>query len=194
MEKHYITASDVKRYAYCPKIIYFTHVLHIEERITEAMEYGRELHREEYILPIVSKVKPLKIIKNPELVSDRLKIVGKPDFILVTKFKEYIPVEVKWSEEEFKGEARKDHKLQLATYALLIDEKYLTNVKRGYIYYVRSGRVIEVHISYSLKKKALKAIREIYSIVRGEDEPEVKVSRGKCVDCGWRKWCKGGLG
>lgn len=194
MEKQYITASDVKRYAYCPKIIYFTHVLHIEERITEAMEYGKELHKEEYILPVIAKIKPVKIIKNPELVSSKLKVSGKPDFILVTRFREYIPVEVKWSEEEFKGQARKDHKLQLATYALLIDEKYSTNVKRGYIYYVRSGRIVEVHIPYSLKKTAIKTIRKIYSIVAEEKEPEVRISREKCANCGWRKWCKGAYG
>ena len=187
----YITASDIKRYGYCPKIIYFTHVLHLEERVTEAMEYGREIHREKHVQPLIAKIKPSKILRNYELKSDSLKITGKPDFILVTKFNEYIPVEVKWAEEEFKGEVRRDHKYQIGAYALLIDEAFKTTVKRGYIYYLRSKRIVEVKITSSLKKEVMRIIKKIYSIVNDEVEPKVKVGKSKCENCGWRKYCRG---
>ena len=187
----YITANDVKRYAYCPKIIYFTHVLHLEERVTEAMEYGRELHKDEFILPIIARIKPVKVLKGVELVSDRLGVTGKPDFILITRFNEYIPVEVKWAEEVIKGRAREDHKYQLSTYALLIEERYSTTVKRGYIYYVKSKSIVEVHLSNDLKGEVKRALKEIYEIIEGEREPEVKVSKSRCENCGWKKYCRG---
>jgi len=187
----YVTASDVKRYAYCPKIIYFTHVLHLKERVTEAMEYGRELHKDEFILPIIAKVKPAKILRGIELVSDKLRVSGKPDFILVTRFNEYIPVEVKWAEESSKGSAKKDHKYQLATYALLVEERYSTTVKRGYIYYVRCRSVVEVPLTSRLKGEVKRVLREIYKIIEEEREPAVNVGRGRCANCGWRRYCKG---
>ena len=190
--EEYITASDIKRYGYCPKIIYFTHVLHIEERKTEAMEYGSEIHREKHILPLIAKIKPSKTLRNYELRSSKLKLSGKPDFILVTKFGEYIPVEIKWAEEEFRGEARRDHKLQIGAYALLIEENFGTTVKRGYVYYLRSNRIVEVKITGSLKKEVRRAIKKIYEIIEGEEEPKVKIGRDKCGNCGWRKYCKAG--
>lgn len=193
VEVDYITASDVKRYAFCPKIIYFTHVLHLEERVTEAMEYGSELHKEPFILPIISKVKPVKVYENLRIVSDRFRVVGVPDYILVTRFNEYVPVEVKWAEEAPRGGVKKDHKLQIAVYALLIDDMFKTNVKRGYIYYVRSNKFLEVYIPHSLKVEVLKVIGKIYEIIEKEVEPKVKVPQSRCESCGWRVYCKGAI-
>ena len=45
-EVQFITVVDVRDYAYCPRVVYFTRVLHLRERVTEAMEYGRERHEE----------------------------------------------------------------------------------------------------------------------------------------------------
>ena len=162
----------------------------MEERTTEAMEYGRELHKESYILPITAIVKPFKIVRGPMLVSNSLRLSGRPDYILITRLGEHVPVEVKWAEEPGKSRAAKrDHRLQMAAYALLIEEHYGATVKRGYIYYIRSGRIAKVHIDSSLKREVKDIIRRIYDIIEGEAEPKVKVGRAKCKNCGWRVYC-----
>lgn len=157
------------------------------------MEYGGELHKESYILPLAAMLKPSSIVKEPDLVSRELRLSGKPDYIFVSKFDEYIPVEVKWAEERPRGVAKRDHKLQMAAYALLVEDRYGTVVKRGYIYYVRSGKIVKVHVDSSLKLEVKKVIKRIYDIIRGEEEPRVKVGKSKCKNCGWRGYCRGGL-
>ena len=157
------------------------------------MEYGRELHKDSFILPIIAKVKPVKTLKDLMLKSDKLKILGKPDYILITKFNEYVPVEVKWAEEAPKHTVKRDHKLQLTVYALLVDENFHANVKRGYIYYVRSNSIIETFIPNSLKVEVKNIIRKIYNMILNETEPKVKIGKDKCENCGWRMYCKGGL-
>ena len=39
-----ITVSDVKQYLYCPKIIYFDHVLHIPKPPDQKLQTGIEMH------------------------------------------------------------------------------------------------------------------------------------------------------
>ena len=39
-EEGYLTVVEVKRYAYCPRIVFITHVLHLEEVASEAMQMG----------------------------------------------------------------------------------------------------------------------------------------------------------
>lgn len=43
---NFFRLEEVRDYAYCPRVVYFTKVLHLRERVTEAMEYGRERHEE----------------------------------------------------------------------------------------------------------------------------------------------------
>ncbi|MGQ9597332.1 MAG: hypothetical protein ACUVUS_08210 [Thermoproteota archaeon] len=45
MEEEYIIPTDVKRYVYCPKIIYISRVLHLEERTTDYMEAEKAAKR-----------------------------------------------------------------------------------------------------------------------------------------------------
>ncbi|RLF09484.1 MAG: CRISPR-associated protein Cas4 [Thermoprotei archaeon] len=185
----YITVVDVRDYAYCPRVVYFTHVLHLKERITEAMQYGKEHHEDPPLAPLMPKLKPKHVIKNVELTSSKLKLMGKVDTIVVTKHGEYIPVEVKWSEPR-QGKPRRQHKAQLIAYALLIEENYSTTVKRAVIYYSRAGRLIEMPITSQDKRQVKRMIKQIYQVIRSEEMPEVKFKPKQCVDCGYKCYCQ----
>ncbi|MEM1546885.1 MAG: CRISPR-associated protein Cas4 [Candidatus Methanomethylicia archaeon] len=185
----YITAIDVRDYAFCPMKVYYVNVLHIHERTTEAMELGREIHDEKTLTHLIPKFKAVKILRNVELVSSKLRVMGRIDYILITKFNEYIPADMKWSEPEY-GLAQKQHRMQMATYSLLIEESYKTIVKRAVIYYSRAGKTIIVPITDSLKSQVADAIDKIYRMIRSEEEPKVRISLKRCVNCNYMSYCK----
>jgi CRISPR-associated exonuclease Cas4 len=187
--KEYITAADIKRYAWCPRIIYFTHVLHLEERVTEAMEEGKEEHDDAIIAPIVAQLKARKVIKGLNLVSDTLRLSGKPDFILDTKFGELVPVEVKVASLDTISKAKKDHVMQLACYALLIEDNFKRVVKRCAVYYLKDKRVVYVALTNDLKLEAKKAIDKAYKIIEQEEMPKVRQPISKCKNCGYYRYC-----
>jgi len=191
-EPGYITVVDVRDYAYCPNIVYFTKVLHIKERVTEAMEYGKEQHEKPSLAPIMPRLKPAKIMEAVELRSNKLKLVGKVDYVILTRHGEYIPVEVKWSDPEVRGGPKRHHKIQLAAYALLLEEHFKTTVKRALIYYSRAHRLIELPLSNADKREAKEILGKIRKLIKNESFPEVR-RKGYCDACGYRVLCQGGF-
>jgi CRISPR-associated exonuclease Cas4 len=187
-----ITVVELKRYAYCPRIVFITHVLHLDEVVSEAMEAGLEQHDEAVITPLIAKLKALRVLRSVELRSERLKISGKPDYLVITRNREYVPVEVKWASSD-KGRGRWDHKLQLTAYALLIEENFKTSVKRGYIYYLKDKRVAELVIDEGLKNLTRKIIDNMHKMILEERDPGIITPPSKCVNCGYRAYCRPGL-
>jgi len=186
-EEDFLTPTDVKRFAYCPKIIYISRVLHLEERTTDYMEFGKEKHDKSIIAPLVASLKVKKVLENVEMESQRLRMRGKVDYVLITKFEEHVPAEIKWA-EAFKS-IKRDHALQIATYALLVEENFKTVVKRGAVYYLRSKNIHVLSINDDLKKEVKSIINRISEIIDNEIEPEVKVIKSRCMNCGFRNYC-----
>ncbi len=188
MNTKYISAIDITSYAYCPRLVYYKNLLHIYERTTEPMMLGKEVHDEQQITHLIPLLKVTKVLKNVELVSKRLKLSGKVDYILVTKFNEYIPVDMKWSELRH-GTAQKHHKMQLTAYSLLIEEAYKTTVKRAVIYYSRARKTIIIPITDSLKAQTKEIIENIYRILETNLEPKVPYIAAKCKSCNYLRYC-----
>jgi len=189
VEEDYLTVVEVKRYAYCPRIVFITHVLHLEEVTSEAMQMGSEEHDERVVTPLISRLKASKVLRGVTLVSERLRIVGKLDFLILTRFGEYVPVEIKWAETN-KGHIKWDHKLQLATYALLVEETFRTTVKRAYAYYLRDHKLAEVTLHDTLKKLTTETIAKIHEMLEKEMDPGIKVPVSKCMNCGYKAFCR----
>ncbi|MEM2041196.1 MAG: CRISPR-associated protein Cas4 [Nitrososphaerota archaeon] len=191
-DDEYVKVVDLKHYGYCPRIIYITNVLHFDEVSSEAMEMGRERHEKNILAPLIAKLKPVKVFRELRLISDRLKLSGVVDYLIVTRFGEYVIAEVKWSKSDGGG-VKFDHKLQLAAYALLVYENFGKEVKRAFIYYRDDGRIIEVFLSAELKKLVEKFVRHIHRISADEEEPRVRMVDSKCNSCGFRNYCRPGL-
>lgn len=187
-EDRYISVVDVRDYVYCPRVIFFKNVLHLKERVTEAMLYGKESHEEPPIAPLAPKLRPAKIIKGIELISHRLKLRGKVDMIIITKHGEYVPVEVKWSEAN-RDVPKRQHKAQIVAYAILIEENFNTTVKRGLIYYSRSKRFLETSLTSRDKWQVEKYIKQIYQIIKSEEIPYTRQDLKHCQDCGYKHYC-----
>ncbi|MEM0233539.1 MAG: CRISPR-associated protein Cas4 [Candidatus Nezhaarchaeales archaeon] len=191
-EECHITVTDIKHYAYCEVIIYITHILGVREPATDYMEFGKEIEREKSLSFIVARLKVREVLRTPYMNSRELGLCGSPDYVVISGSGDLIPVEIKWAEPDKQGRAKKDHVLQLATYALLLEKTYVSrgrhSVKKGYIYYLKpQGKLVGVNIDYSLKLEVLKTLKRIREILEGRREP--KPSLSKCASCNFLNSC-----
>lgn len=191
-----ITVSDVKQYLYCPKIIYFDHVLHVPKPPDQKLDSGREAHES-----ITAREKRRKgaVFYDPELdcaeklfrvelVSQSLGLRGVLDYLVKTE-KEFIPVDYKFGYSN-KGAAYLNHKYQLAAYALLVEDCFLATVRRGFIHYSRERLNVRIDITDELRRRTMKMIAEIRWIVESETEPTCTRIPSRCTDCEYRRYCE----
>lgn len=192
-----ISVSDMKQYFFCPKVVYFTHVLHVPKFKDTKIEEGKEKHND-----ITAKEKRRKgaIFYDGELdrankrfkiplESEKLGLRGVLDY-LIEMSDEYIPVEYKYGYSHRK-KAYRNHKYQLLGYVLLVEDNFDTIVRRGFIHYNRDRVNIEILITDSLRKFALKTIVAINDIVEREVEPKGTRHKAKCTDCEYITYCGG---
>ncbi|GGP20802.1 CRISPR-associated protein Cas4 [Thermocladium modestius] len=182
-----LTVTDIKHYAYCPVIIYINRFLGINEEETEYMKLGQEVEMESMLAPAIRMVRAVKLMRSVS-VKSRAGFNGIVDFVLITKHGEYVPLDVKWS--NVAGRARPDHVLQLAAYALAIEESFDTVVKLGLLYYITGseGKFIKIYITSSLKAQVVNALNRIKKIASGE-LGEVRINKRKCNGCNYRQHC-----
>jgi CRISPR-associated exonuclease Cas4 len=193
-----ISVTDVKHYFYCPKIIYFDKVIHADAVLASQQEDARKKHEEKekkdrrrktmfYEKQFPNCVKLFRL----HLHSANLGIEGIADCMIVNG-EERIPVDYKRMFSN-RGSAWTDHRYQLTTYALLMEEEYSTIVRRGFVYYLPEDEAVEVRITESMKTYVKKTIRAIQNVIATGEEPVARIPRSRCSGgCGYL-WICGGV-
>jgi len=191
-----ITVTDIKHFLYCPRIIYYEHVLHAKPIFGSQQKEGRNLH-EEYVKKEARRSGAIYYSKEFEnakkmyfvnLCSQNLNLKGTIDLLIIAD-NEYIPVEYKNTTTD-RGHPWTDHKYQLVAYALLIDENYQTTVKRGFINYLQEEKIIKIDITPTMKTHTKRVITQINKIIKEEKIPKISVPKNKCTGgCGFRYLC-----
>ncbi|MBS7644275.1 CRISPR-associated protein Cas4 [Candidatus Bathyarchaeota archaeon] len=193
----FISATDIKHYLYCPRIVYFEKVLHATPQFGSQQEDSKELH-EEYVKKELRRKEA--IYYSPEfanaekllftsLSSPILSLQGSIDCIIKTE-REYIPVDYK-NMPSNTGKPWMDHKYQLTAYALLIEENYHTNVRRGFINYIPEKLIIQLEITPTMKTYVKRVLGHIKRIMSEEKLPPLRVAPHKCTGgCGYKWACR----
>lgn len=182
--------TDLRQYLYCPRVVFYTYCLPLIRPTTFKMEEGLRSHREEaererrrglrvYGLPEGER------ITRVDLASGRLGLRGRVDLVIRVENREAIPVEYKNS-VRVPGE---HFQLQLATYGLMLEEKWGLPVRRGFIYAIPLRRAREVPFSPAMFKKVEDAAIAMWEMVEGEQMPEPPARRRQCVACEFRRFC-----
>jgi CRISPR-associated exonuclease Cas4 len=193
----FISVTDIKHYLYCPRIVYFEKVLHATPQFGSQQEDSKELH-EEYVQKELRRKEAIyyssefaeaeKLLFIP-LNSPTLGLQGSIDCIIKTG-REYIPVDYK-NMPSNKGKPWMDHKYQLAAYALLIEENYHTNVRRGFINYMPEKLIIQLEITPTMKIYVKRVLGHIRKMVKKEELPPIRVAPHKCTGgCGYKWACQ----
>lgn len=122
-------------------------------------------------------------LDNVTLTSERLKLTGRPDR-LVRQGGTLIPEEWKSSKRVNDG-----HRLQLATYFLLVEEEYGVRPPHGVVV-LGDGSRVEVRNTERLRSEVLAIAAEIREHRRNlRAEIPVRQPAAKCRGCGQRGHC-----
>ena len=186
------TATDLKQYLYCPRILYYHHCLPAIRPITHKMEAGIRAHDAEATREARRSLRPYGLHAAERhfdvwLESERWGIRGQVDLVLASPDGDETrawPVEFKLARQ-----VGAHWKSQLAIYALLLEEQWGITADRGYIYLIPSRRAETISLTPALKRRAEAALAQMARIVRDEWMPEPPTSRAKCRDCEFRRFC-----
>jgi len=194
----FVSVTDVKHYIYCPRLIYFDHVLHAAPIFGSQQEEGKEQH-EDYVRKELRRKDA--VYYSPDFISaekllftvlssSSLELRGNVDCIIRTVRGEYIPVDYK-NMVSNGGRAWMDHKYQLVAYALLIEENFGTVVKRGFINYIPEASILELEITPTMKAYVKRVLGHIKRIIGEGQLPPIRVSESKCTGgCGHKQTCQ----
>jgi CRISPR-associated exonuclease Cas4 len=119
------------------------------------------------------------------LFSRRLRLVGKPDYLVRQKDGAVLPVELKSAgapDRPFPG-----HVLQLAAYCLLVEESFGARPPHGIIQY--RDRAFAVEFTYELESELLEVLDEMHSGLEAADLSRDHDDPRRCAACGVRAAC-----
>jgi len=184
----YLSVTDLLEHSYCPRITWFSFVLGLRPRGTIKTEHGRRVHEEWARQPRPGQEGGLPAglrVGSWEVVSRRRRLRGRMDAV-VAEGERLLPYEVKSTStpaRPYPGQL-----LQLAAYALLLEERTGRRVDRGYLHYLGDGGVVEVEITEAAKRQVGEVMEELRQVVETEAMPP-RAPASRCRDCGYRKIC-----
>lgn len=184
-----LTVSDIKQYAYCPRIVFFTYCLPLRRPVTYKMEEGELQHEHTSDLEQRRSLRAYGLQQGQRefgvrLYSERLGFSGLLDMVVLTPH-EHIPVEFKHST----GKPGLNHKYQLTGYALLVEDRWERAVRRGFIYLIPFKKALEVPVTSDMRRFVLKSMAAIRDMVDREIMPAATRHRERCVDCEFINFC-----
>jgi CRISPR-associated exonuclease Cas4 len=182
-------AADLKQWVYCPRIVYYTYFMPSTRPETPLMEEGQLAHEEEELREVRRSLRRYGLAEaerhlRVELQSEELGISGRVDLVL-NLTDETIPVEYKLHTASFLP----NHRVQLAVYALLLEANGWPEVRRGFLYSIRTRQAEEVKMTARLRAQARSTVVAVREMIAAERMPEPPSSRAKCVSCEFRRFC-----
>lgn len=186
----YFNVSDLKQWAYCPRVVFYTYCMPGLRPETFKMEASQEAHEEErqrerrrtgqlYGLPDAERFEEVR------LVADDLGLVAVIDLVL-RKGDRAWPVDYKQSTHL---QTAGHFKLQLAAYGLVLEAAWGVRCESGFLYGLGQRKVEEVKFTPALRARVREVVMAIRETITAERTPEPTPERGRCVSCEFRRFC-----
>ena len=180
--------TDFKQWVYCPRVLYYLYCLPDVRPVTFKMQAGTEAGQRTEDLEERRSLRAYGLSAgereyNVRLSSAQLGLRGTADMV-IDAAPEVIPVDFKDSDK-----LGPHFVLQLAAYALLLEEARGCQVQRGFLYLIPLRRAEEVRIDRRLRAKFANALAQMMKMLNTETMPEPTSQRNKCVVCEFRRFC-----
>lgn len=192
-ERLVFTVTDLKQYAYCPRIVYYTYCLPLIRPTTYKMESGARAHTEakaqeqRRTLAAYGLVEGIRHF-NVHVASERLGLQGRIDLVIEVGTKEapeWIPVDYKQSARR----AGPHYRQQLAAYGMMLEETAGGAARYGFIYSLMTRKAEKIALTERLRNDVWEAVTAMREMVKWERMPEPPRSRGPCINCEFRRFC-----
>lgn len=190
-----LEVTDLKQWAHCQRIVYYRYVLPRIRPVTALMREGQAHHQAESAHEERRSLRPYGLTDGQRyfdvpLSSPVLGLRGRADMViavpgLADPGARLIVVEYKLTERR----ALRNWKLQIAAYALLLEEAWDRPVERGYIYHIGRRHAEEVRLTTALRSQVAKTAASINHMIVGEELPPPPRSTAVCVSCEFRRFC-----
>ena len=166
-----LTATDLKQWAYCQRIPFYHHVLPVRPAPTYKMSRGKDVQGAVEALERRRGFRGYGMREGERrfsvwLHSDRLGLSGKLDLLILTTDACY-PVDFK----DTAGGARRNHRFQLAAYALLAEEAFDRPAPDAFIYLVPEKRIIAIGLTEGDRGNARQAVLDMRRMIALEELP-----------------------
>lgn len=190
-----LEVTDLKQYTYCPRIPFYRYCLPAIRPVTYGMRVGIESHRDEqareerrslraYGLSVGERIFDLRFR------SEQLGLIGRLDMAIRLPSAEAMePEAVVVDYKLTEGRAGPHFQVQLAAYALLLEQAWSLPVRRAFLYSIPLRQAEEIAITPALRRKVPKAVQAVRAMVFGERLPAPPTNRARCVTCEFRRFC-----
>ncbi len=187
--------TDLKQWIYCPRVLYYRYCLPEIRPTTDLIAAGIRSHADEAGREERRSLRSYGLQEGERAFDVRLRsaalgLRGRLDLAIAVPDRaapnaEAMVVEYKDSEKP----AGPHFRLQLAAYALLLEEAWALPVRRGYIYSIPLRETEIISIGAALRQKVRQAVAAMRVAVTGERMPDAPASRRPCVSCEFRRFC-----
>lgn len=184
-----LRVNDMKQWEYCPRIVFYNTVMPVARKSTVKMERGKEI---EIKLDALEARRTLRRYRLGEgerrfhvwLNSPALGLSGKLDLLIVTPEACY-PVDFKYTRDR----PRRNHVMQLAAYALLVEDAMRVPVPMAFVYLTPSDQLVRINVTDLLKRLVHARLASIRQMVQEAILPEPTPARARCEECEFRNYC-----
>lgn len=188
-----LRVSDLKQYSYCPRVVYYTYCVPGVRPTTFKMRMGEQAQKRVSQLETRRSLRAYGLKEGKRhfhvtLRSWRLGLSGQIDLVIETEEggkRRAVPVDFKLSRRQ----PGPNLKVQLACYALLLEEGWQVAVEEGFIYLIPSRRGVRVPMTRRLLGRAKGLVAEVRAMVESQRMPPPTPRRARCVDCEFRRFC-----
>lgn len=188
------TVTDLKQFAYCPRVVFYYYCLPLIRPTTYKMEESILAHREEAEREERRSLRPYGLTQGERrydvpVASARLGLRGVIDMVIDTG-EEYIPVDYK---STFRKQPGAHFRLQLAAYGLMLEKSLSTGsgfrVHRGFLYSLLTRSAQEIALTGRLRAQVIRTVDALREMVARERMPPAPQGRGRCIACEFRRFC-----
>ncbi|MBW3004214.1 CRISPR-associated protein Cas4 [Candidatus Woesearchaeota archaeon] len=128
-----------------------------------------------------------KIKSEYKITAEDIGISGKVDQVLVYP-DSVVPIEIKSGKAPKEG-AWENHKVQLAAYALLLENTFKISIPAGYVKYVDENVSRRIEINAFLKDQVKDLVNSVNFLLKSRQLPKKATNENKCEKCGLKNIC-----
>jgi CRISPR-associated exonuclease Cas4 len=187
-----VRVTDLKQYAYCPRIVYYTYCLPHLRPTTYKMAAGIAAQAEVTDLEERRSLRAYGVQTGTRhfhvpVQSATLGCVGQVDMVIETEGADgdrLIPVDFKLSRTP-----GRHFQLQLTCYGLMLEEMTGLPAPEGYLYLIQTRQAEKVVFTSRLRRDAKAHLATIRQFLYNQAMPQPTAQRARCVDCEFRRFC-----
>ena len=99
-----------------------------------------------------------------------------------------VPIDLKTGKMPNEG-VWPSHKIQIAAYAMLAEEKYKKEIKEGFIHYLDYKEKRHIAMNPFLRDEIKELIKKVEDLLNKKEIPLIVENRNKCLNCGLKEEC-----